>query len=138
MREILFRGKRRSDGEWVYGYVVKGEDYLTGESVTAIVEQNATFYPRNEIVSYEIVIPETVGEWTGLVDCHGVKIFEGDIHGMPRWVVTYCADTRENYGMTVGWYVQRDNFESWMELENNYEHNIIGNIHDNPELLERR
>lgn len=37
--------------------------------------------------------------------------------------------------MNAGWYIQRDNFESWMELENCEVHNIIGNIHDNPELL---
>lgn len=135
MREILFRGKRKDNGQWIYGYLIKGKNYLTEEPVTAIVELDATFFPRSEIAGYEEVIPETVGQWTGLVDCHGVKIFEGDIHGIPRWVVTYCGNVNEGYGMNAGWYVQRDNFECWVELENTEENNIIGNIHDNPELL---
>jgi uncharacterized phage protein (TIGR01671 family) len=138
MREILFRGKSTLSGNWVYGYLIKGQDYHTQRTTYAIVLPSSTLYPINEIVPYVEVIPETVGQWTGLTDCHGVKIFEGDIHGIPGWVVTYCADTHEGLGMNAGWYVQRDNFESWMELENHEEHNIIGNVYDNPELMKSR
>lgn len=138
MREIIFRGKDRLRGNWVYGSLIK-----TGNFCCILPDDDETNhdYPYLDpdlgtIDGYAIpVVPETVGQWTGLVDCHGIKIFEGDIHGIPRWIVTYCADVNEGYGMNAGWYVQRDNFESWVELENHEEHNIIGNIHDNPELL---
>jgi uncharacterized phage protein (TIGR01671 family) len=79
MREILFRGKSKSTGKWVYGYLVEGNDWNTNEPITAIIETDAVFYPRNEIVSYEVVNPETVGQWSGRVDKNGVKIFDGDI-----------------------------------------------------------
>lgn len=134
MREILFRGKTE-DGKWVYGYLFilgKGSEYEETYILGDIDHRDSIF---DVWKNAEKVIPKTVGQWTGLYDCHGVKIFEGDIHGIPGWIVTYCADTHEGYGMNAGWYVQRDNFESWMELENHEEHNIIGNIHDNPELL---
>ena len=77
-------------------------------------------------------------QFTGLKDKNGKEIYEGDIiNGL---VVTYLGDSNAGLGMNAGWYLQRDDFESWVELEcrcneneNNYE--IIGNIYENPELL---
>jgi uncharacterized phage protein (TIGR01671 family) len=140
MREILFRGKCTSTGEWVYGSLIH-----VGEFCCILEEDDGTRYDYPYLDCYLGVIdgqvipvdPETVGQFTGLIDVNGKKIFEGDIDGIPRWVVTYCADVDDGgLGMNAGWYVQRDNFESWTELENTREHHIIGNIHDNPELLE--
>lgn len=137
MRDYLFRGKTNDD-IWVYGSLIHAEDYC------CILDRDGEYdmdYPYLDgnlgtIDGYATpVIPETVGQWTGLMDINDQKIFEGDIHGMPGWVVTYCADVNEGLGMNAGWYVQRNNFESWMELENHTEHRIIGNIYDNPELL---
>ena len=139
MREILFRGKGIVTGKWVYGVPVPVEinSYMTERiemvechSYDELDYWNLTSYHRE-------VDPKTVGQWTGLVDKNGVKIFEGDVLDTPRWVVTYKADTREGYGMNAGWYIQRDDFESWTELENVKDHVVLGNIHDNPELLEK-
>lgn len=148
MREILFRGKPTErfadyptlrpdlfrDG-WVYGSLVVCEDryYICTHAECS----NRTIISNAHGTMIE-VIPETVGEFTGLHDIHGKRIFEGDVHGIPHWVVTYAADVNESLGMNAGWYVQRDNFESWMGLECHDQNNIIGNIHDNPELLKRR
>lgn len=67
MREILFRGKRADNGEWVQGYV-----YQIWESVYIL------WGMTNGVPNMIEVIPETVGQYTGLTDKHGVKIFEGD------------------------------------------------------------
>lgn len=140
MREIIFRGKTR-EGRWAYGSLILAGTYcciLESEDVVHPMD-----YPYLDDFIGTIdgeatpVIPETVGQWTGLLDENGKKIFEGDVLDFPRWVVTYCADVNESLGMNAGWYTQRDNFESWAELENATDHVVLGNIYDNPELLKR-
>lgn len=135
MREILFRGKRTDNGEWVYGSLVywPGDDKI-GTIVVFEKEDEAGFV-LGEHVEVDL---DTVGQYTGITDKNGKKIFEGDILDLPRWYVAYCGDLSEGLGMNAGWYHVRDNFESWDELECNRDHEIIGNIYDNPELIERR
>ena len=67
MREILFRGKRKNNGEWVYGFVLNAEYTLIG------------YYKNGHDFCIVEVIPETVGQYTGLKDNKGNKIFENDI-----------------------------------------------------------
>ena len=133
-REILFRGKRTDNGEWVEGYLCECHHKDTGKYDYAIQEMFENGYIMHE------VIPETVGQYTGLTDNNGKKIFEGDILGA-HLDVNYPED--ETIAVIVwannAWCIQELGAEPDIigddELKNDgWE--IIGNIYDNPELLE--
>ena len=129
MREIIFRGKRVDNGEWVYGNYA----FTDNDGKQHFIFQNNAF-------EYA-VIPQTVGQYTGLTDKNGKKIFEGD-------VVRYIA---QKSGRTilydVEWQEEMSRFEmktindgikihEWLERSKaNYCYEVIGNIHDNPELI---
>lgn len=128
MREILFRGKRLDNGEWVEGFYccLKGGKYhyiLTG------MLDITHGYP--DLVKHA-VDPATVGQFTGLLDKAGKRIFEGDIFDWGysrvfdmRYTVSYDAEIASFFG------AQKCGFLSLGGI--NIE--VIGNIHDNPELL---
>lgn len=129
MREILYRGKRKDNGEWVYGYYCKCG--WTGKEKDVIIPSHAS-------ALYGIdVIPETVGQYTGLTDKSGKKIFEGDIL---RIVGCYFDVIYRNGGFV--WRDMRLNkFVNYANSESNIEQfsfvEVIGNIHDNPEMPKR-
>lgn len=141
MREILFRGKRVDNGEWVYGYLSKSR--LQGY-------ENNTLQPsidREEsgVMITSVVIPETVGQYTGLNDKNGKRIFEGDIVIAKSVIENNTSVYKINFSETDAWF----GFESLdggalfslnelleKELGDEIEIEVIGNIHDNPELLE--
>lgn len=126
MREILFRGKDPESGEWYYGYYVKRND---GDRGSLILEDYF-------LESYEIVKPETVGQYTGLTDKNGAKIFDGDIlEGDLEDRLDPGAKWRSIvvWG-TFGW-MCKDRQTLPMDEFDILEGEVIGNIYDNPELV---
>lgn len=138
MREILFRGKREDTRKWVYGHLHKMDGYGTGYTEYGIqVQDTSTSRPWSVPV-----IPETVGQYTGL-DANGTKVFEGDIlaftdiegrqqiEGAVVFGTFNCSCCDGVYGWEISGgdirHLQDDN--SFIKLF------VIGNIHDNPELL---
>lgn len=131
MRKILFRGKRTDNGEWVYGDLRHG-GYVDGDPQMYIMQ---TDYALHNIP----IIPETVGQYTGLVDKNGTKIFEGDIL-KDDWGKTYkVIFTLKSCSFMVECMITPNEYEKgryrigekWCETIA-----VIGNIHDDPELLE--
>ena len=118
MREILFRGKRTDNGEWVYGYFVK---MLWEYSIIPLEDEN-TVYP---------VDPETVGQYTGLTDKNGKKIFEGDIISKNRVIIRKVEWEEDSTGF-FPFTVIEDGGRAYVDAE---ECEVIGNVNDNKELL---
>ena len=132
MSEILFRGKTTLDNEWVIGAgVYKSEGY------TWIITDDVT-RTESRGTGSDAINPETVGQYTGLTDKHGEKIFEGDIvagavHWLERSKNGVVAFRDGSFGLI--WY--RGNIEQFNPFTSmcNVEYEVIGNIHDNLELL---
>ena len=132
-----YRGKRVDNNEWIYGYFVyrKGGTNKTGH----IFSSQFLIYDVDfgDVFS---VIPETVGQFTGLKDKDGVDIYEGDIlslNGEENFKTTCCGEIVSYKGMYCSFYgcdlLHRDCFDELYTVCNQRE--IIGNATDNPELL---
>ena len=116
MREILFRGKTVCDGDWVYGGITWNPS-------------RKKFFIHTDWEEAK-VIPETIGQYTGLTDKNGVKIFEGDIiHGnLGNFVVRWSDNIS---GFVAG---EKERTHPCMNRGTMKCYEIIGNIYDNPEL----
>lgn len=130
-REIKFRGKDFLKEEWVYGDLVKTKNFV------AIKKTNGDYFHPTQ------VLPNTVGQYTGLKDCNDKEIYEGDI-------LQYIGKRKDNMnkvyrrkvvfheGMfallskelpaysALNYHCMEDGRSAW---------SVIGNIHDNPELM---
>lgn len=124
MREIKFRGKRIDNNEWVYGYLqkqaVEGEEYY----IT---------WPCTELINNcRVVIPKTIGQFTGLYDKNGVEIYEGDI--VKSLTNTFSIIYKKGCFFAVGInksqvYTLFEEFEMCNKASVNLK--VIGNIYDN-------
>lgn len=141
-REILFRGKRELDGKWIYG--LYSDDYVYETEFPCIM-------PLRSGNDYEdwSVIRETVGQYTGLTDKNGKKIFEGDIVKGVAYstdfigVITWIDEIA---GFGVRYFNSRRTPTAWENSsilkmiqqghKDQFAAEVVGNIHDNPELLE--
>lgn len=136
MREILFRGKRISNGKWIEGYYEYDESGQTTEEPTAYIYHLNNHPCGWFLIPYE-VIPETVGQYTGLTDKNGKKIFEGDIlEFSDRLVVVFWHAHLGCWDSNFLKYTNKENGKDDMSPSRwDYKSKVIGNIHDNPELL---
>ena len=136
MRCYLFRGKRKDNGEWVFGGLYQYD--------------RDTVYIMSEGINYE-VDPETVGQYIGLTDEKFVMIFDGDILTADEY--PFQDEGKPNYYGVVCWFDDSAQFGYELKCVNpekngisdgiceafgnsDYKFKIVGNIHDNPELLE--
>ena len=135
MREILFRGKRTKNGEWVYGVPTKDEFDAT-YIVRGLFECDE--YKCTGADSFD-VIPESISEFTGLTDKNGKKIFEGDIVKVQDDIFgsPFCNGLTGKvvYDETAFFIEPQNPMESQWLFNECAVYEIIGNIHDNPELL---
>lgn len=144
MREILFRGKRMDNGEWVEGDYYQ-EAYTGNVYITFWNSFGLGFMDACQVVR------DTVGQYTGLKDKNGEKIFESDMlkpfdDEIDKMVVEFhhgsfllCLYGERGYMGEGGW-VEEGNYGVFeCEPLSSYgdDVEVIGNIHDNPELIER-
>ena len=125
IREVIFRGKRTDNGKWVKGYL-----YITHIGSHEIGSYDAEI--NIERLTFD-VLPETVGQYTGLTDKNGKRIFEGDIVSLVKhdgliYKVVYVPCRYELVNSKgVNCFV--------LDIYKSENIEVIGNIHDNPELL---
>lgn len=133
MREILFRGKRVDNGEWVYGYYAHLPSAAGAADIIYVPASDPD--DSNHTV---FVDPKTVGQYTGLTDNNGVKIFEGDI-------IRHYNDLYDKNIFGIGvicWDNDKPRFYRTSQSDEIYtisfscDYEVIGNIYDNPELIE--
>ena len=143
MREILFRGKRLQGGNWVEGYFFKSDinkrERESGKATLIFTPDCDTFIMVPECHNSFMVVSDTVGQYTGMKDKNGKRIFEGDVvkvlQGKDKDIayVGFENGAFMLYPKTGNIY-ERTLWEYWY---NDWDVEVIGNIHDNHELLEK-
>lgn len=118
MREIKFRGKRLDNGEWVYGSLIQR------------IDRTEIF---DGVFTWEID-PATVGQYTGLKDKNGREIYEGDIIGGSNGSIN---GMEWPFKVEIIWDDCQCEFNTpnWGYTDSTHYYNVLGNIHNDPELL---
>ena len=130
MREILFRGKRLDNGAWETGSLV----------IVRMDCHDAQYYIADKMTGYHTpVYPSTVGQYTGLKDKNGKRIFEGDVAKVLQGKdkdIAYVGFENGAFMLypKTGNIYERTLWEYWY---NDWDVEVIGNVHDNPYLLEK-
>ena len=137
-REIEFRGKRVDNGEWIYGVPITDEATNDAYIITSTAGASLKSEINNMCATGFRVIRNTVGEYTGLTDKNGTRIFEGDIIDV-AYKPYYGGVAKKRIGtfkvgFEDGLYMYADDEDYFLFTEND-EIIVIGNIYDNPELL---
>jgi uncharacterized phage protein (TIGR01671 family) len=128
VKEILFRGKTLDDKTWVYGGYFKDRDYH--------------FIPQGIGAAFVKVEQETVGQFTGLLDNNGKKVFEGDIVnfyevlGQQGIMDPFKGVVKYGNGYYYVEYINERNRKGKWNLSSCWHLEVVGNIHDNGELYE--
>ena len=127
----LFKAKRLDNGEWVQGYYVKGLDMYDKE-VHLMFEPNTMFYSSGETDGWYKVVPSTICQCTGLKDKNGKLIWENDIVKINNSKVNVLITFRD---FEIICTIPSEKYYKY-RLEYDTEYEVVGNIFDNPELLE--
>lgn len=142
MREILFKAKRVKNGEWIEGSLID-LDIDSGYCYIVPPYKGASTLPINFLITdgMKLVIPETLCQFTGLCDKNGNKIWENDIFQYTDKTMVTQKDLIE-YNETHASFVRLRNTEKlglqylWIDEATCNHGEVIGNIFDNPELLQ--
>lgn len=127
-REILFRGFNEKNNKWIYGY------YFVNRSLHFVVTDEIQTNPLVDWTDF-VVNPTTIGQYTGLKDKNGVKIFEGDIIESKGYkhLVTYNENLAGFRSVNVKYPEDLCGInQQWI---NECSKVVIGNVIDNPELM---
>ena len=132
MRQIIFRGKSIKAGRWLFGDLLRTPGN-TGDGVAI------QYYDKTDGWMFEDVREDTVGQFTGLYDKNGKEIYEGDIVDLrPRYIRPHRIEY--SYGQWIcvdadaGWIPL---IEDWQLGDEMNDVEVIGNIFDNPEMMEK-
>lgn len=137
MREILFRGKQVDTGEWLQGFLSQSRNIKEKPAILKLCIE----YEEKGIMMFGMVDPKTVGQFTGLTDKNGKRIFEGDIIKTKKYGKDVGHSNVNDYDIFVVKYepamfrLENHNRGFVLDDDRYSKYEVIGNIHDNPELL---
>ena len=133
MLEIEFRGKRIDNSEWIYGWLRQTGHQNIEKSNGQYIRTEKYYQIQDEKYNSKFVDEATIGQYTGLKDKNGKKIFEGDI--LKGTFYGFMAPEYDYIFSVYGDEKEKGFMANYFEPN---ECEIIGNIYDNPELLKEK